>query len=178
MLDKSAFGYYNIAKLFITGNVLKTAKYNEIYHWFITSEMAKETKSQIREKTYRTTFEISLQTSRSMANNNQSAEVGKPSFCYDIFLKGELRTVFSKTYCISKEPKTENYFIQIDNTPKFGHSNAIIVRGDEMYERKYQGNTFQMGSCYDYKIEGCSCKCPFDRHIRKLIHIFSPSNDK
>lgn len=153
LLDKSIFGFYDVVKLFITGGILKTQEFNNIYHWFMVSEMNKELASQTREKSNRTKFEISIRTSaKQQLNSSRTTDIGKKCFCYDIFLKGELRTVFSNTYCLSQDQKYQNYF-QIKNAIEVGYSQLLIRRGNQMHESRLQVDNICINSP-DYYFKG------------------------
>lgn len=93
------------------------------------SELEKEMKAQVREKTYRTYFNVDIQTSRERTKTR--SEIGKKSFCYNTFVKGELRPVCSTTYCLT--PNSDQYYIKIADTSQ---SNVLIRRGDEIHEEK------------------------------------------
>lgn len=123
LMDKNIFGHYDIVELFITGDILKTQEHNDAYHWFIISQMKKELASQIRENTYSTKFEISLQTSEQQKSTSTNG-IGERYFCYDTFLKGELRKVYSKTY-----------YLNINNTSQ---ARDLVFRGDQVHERQTQ----------------------------------------
>lgn len=134
LLDKSIFGYFDISKVFITGSLLKTFEHNETYQWFLVSELEKEIKAQIREKTYRTKLEICIRTSRQYdpISKGKTVKIGRP-FCYDIFLKGEIRVVFGETYCINTTSGDKSPFdlwilkYNEVNTKTFINSNSVAL---------------------------------------------------
>lgn len=137
LVDTNAFGFYDIAKLFITGGFLETSEYNETYDCMIVSEMEKELKAQLREKTYKTKFEMDIFTSRQKYRNLVNNR-GMKHFCYDVFLKGELRTVSSTTYFLTTIFDRRNLYCDIENAFKIGHSNVIILRGEQLQEKRLQ----------------------------------------
>lgn len=127
-----------------------------MYHWFIIAEMKKEVKLMIREKIYRTKFEIDLQTCKqheSIMNGNTETEIGLITFCHDIFLKGELRQVFSTTYCLGRDCSDKDVHAEVKGAFKFGHSAVLTLRGNEIQDKQLRTSMIMEKTFSNHKTE-------------------------
>lgn len=123
IIDSDAFGNYEVAKLFVTGGFVKTIKYNRMYDYIITTEMTKEFKRLIREKTHRTKFNLIVDThTKDTISQTAKFKFRSKSFCYNTFLKGDLRIVASATYLMGAKSEDSNFF-------------TITVRGEELLQK-------------------------------------------
>jgi hypothetical protein len=137
LLDE--FGYFEIAKLFVTGSFLNIKEHNGIYDHLIRNEMEKEFKRLIREKTYRTKFDLLIGTS--VEHQEQSRAVtslGYKHFCFDTFTKGELRVVASTTYMLSVEKRGFPcvYITSTDLLRLKENRSGLIICGDELRDKR------------------------------------------
>lgn len=138
LTNNDMFGFYEIARLFITGRFLELDNYCEYYNHMVTTQMNKLCQELIRKNTYRTKLDFCISTGRG-ASNVSICTVGKKCFCYDNFLKGELRAVSSSTYfCQLSRPSTfcgQWRQVEIDSPVKCGFSSAVILRGEELKDK-------------------------------------------
>lgn len=98
LVDENTFGHYQVEKLFMAGSVSSIIRHNETYHHIITTEIKKEFKQQIREALYPTILYLTVDTS--VLGKVIPLTKNTKSFCFDLFSKGDLRTVFSATICL------------------------------------------------------------------------------
>lgn len=137
LVNNDIFGYYEIAKLFITGRFFELDNYCESYHYTITAEATKICQHLIRKNTYRTKLDICISTNKnSKIDSNVPPGISKEKcFCYDIFLTGELRIVSSSTYFVRLPAHfmLENrVYNELDTSIKCGFSSTAILRGEEL----------------------------------------------
>lgn len=138
VMDEDAFGHFEVATLFITGNFLPIKQYNDIYNKVIITEMKNELDLKTSKYTYKTKFKLYIKTCSNTQTKLQNTLVGsehiKP-FCFDIFAIGELRKVASKTYfqCYSSVYSGCKLFDHRGTGRKDGGTtNLIMVRGEEL----------------------------------------------
>jgi hypothetical protein len=130
------FGYFEIAKLIVTESFLKIREYNSIYDHMISQKWKKEFKRLIREKTYRTKFELLIDTStKQLERSKYTTNLGCKHFCYDTFTKGELRVVASTTYILDSDDDTA--YITPDHLLQFSdNERGLIIRGEELNDTR------------------------------------------
>lgn len=139
LTNNDIFGHYEIAKLFITGSFLQLNEYNDIYHYIVVTETRKICRQLIRENTYKTGLDICISTSTAKLN----LPPVKKGFCYDNFMRGELRIVSSSTYfAYLSECRIKDmpywYYGEIDSPVKCGFSSSIMLRGEEIHNKRIQ----------------------------------------
>jgi hypothetical protein len=138
IMDVNAFGHHEIANIFVTGCFLKIQQYNDIYHYTITAEMEKEFKRLIREKTYKTKFDLLIVTT----NQEPKIVIGTP-FCYDVFTKGELRVVASTTHIF--DSKCDDVLFSLSNSGR----SSLLVRGEALKDKRIRIDVHSKSEIYD-----------------------------
>jgi hypothetical protein len=131
------FGYFETARLFVTGSFLKILYYSSIYDHMIITEMEKELKRLIREKTYRTKFGLLINTSSEQQNASIPTSIGFKYFCYDDFTKGDLRVVANTTYTLSLYDSISVSNSALSHLLKFsGNRSGFVIRGEELRDKR------------------------------------------
>lgn len=139
LIDEGNFGHYEIKKLFITGTFVRVQKHNEVYDYSITMQLRQELAQLIKGKTHRTIIYISIKTCVNYKQLLQSTVTKHKSFCYDIFLKGELRLVASATYfTLQNNPKLHTKWRKPDEKDLL----FITTRGAELVDSSQKANFF------------------------------------
>jgi hypothetical protein len=148
------FGYFEITKLFVTGSFLKIHDYNSIYDHIIITEMKKEFKRLIREKTYRTKLDLLIDTSGKQQKQSETmTSLEYKHFCFDAFTKGDLRVVANTTYMLNNDPEigdSDLYFTSIQ-LPQFSENrNGLIIRGEELQDKTIKVDVHTESGQNDY----------------------------
>jgi hypothetical protein len=102
----------------------------------IITEMEKELKRLIREKNYRTKFELLIDTgTKQQEQSKYTTNPGYKHFCYDAFTKGDLRVVASTTYILGSDD--DSAYITLGDLLQFSHNRSgLIIRGEELNDTK------------------------------------------
>lgn len=127
IIDENVFGYFEIAKLFVTGNFLAIKEYSDMYASSIIAELEKEFKLLISRYTYKTKYDLDIKTYRSTQKDSLVCFGHSKPFCFDVLTKGELRTVASKTYLECNHSDLRGKLL--------GSDGVFIVRGEELSEK-------------------------------------------
>jgi hypothetical protein len=141
------FGYFETARLFVTGDFLKIHGYDSIYYHMIMTEMTKELRQLIGKKTYRTKFNLFINTSiKQQERSKYTTDLGYKHFDYDTFTKGDLRVVASTTYMLDSELRESSIDYNTNRQrPNFSSSSLIqsgnmtngsIIRGEEPDDKR------------------------------------------
>lgn len=143
------FGYFRVTDLFITGSPFGS-KYNDdtIFDYIVTMELRKGFKQLMEKCTDNTVLHIynttHHQTNESLQKPSYSLE--RKPFCYDIFVKGDLRIVSSRTYSIVIEPQARNVMRYVsvakDGSEIKGTKINVINEKDELIEKKLYVKVF------------------------------------
>lgn len=116
LVDKNSFGHYAIDAMFITG------------------DFGKENEAALQEEVHITKTSVVTIDSH-LIEKLPSEEV--KAFGHDVFLKGELRVVSSRTYFISETKEEDSVTINVDGLPKNGRAIRVLSRGEEFPKRKF-----------------------------------------
>lgn len=129
----------------------------------VTTEIRRICQQLIRKNSYRTKLDICISTNQLQGSNiNSVIPLEQKCFCYDTFLKGELRIVSSSTYFVHLAQK--NLLVpylelgKIDNSINCGYSSSILLRGDELFDRR-----LQVKASFGYLLQG---DILFDRRLQ------------
>jgi hypothetical protein len=102
--------------------------------------MEKELRRLIREKTYKTKFDLLIDTSTKQEDQTKYVtNAGYKHFCYDAFTKGDLRVVASTTYLtyLLDPNDRDSTYITSDNLLQFSDNRSgLIIRGEELFDTR------------------------------------------
>lgn len=92
----------------------------------------------IREKTYRTKLDININISRDATNSHFSTNASRKqsrSFCYGVFLNGELRIVSSSTYTALIKIQSAAFEALLGKISEKAGLGFIIRKGDGLFDK-------------------------------------------
>lgn len=155
VINRDVLGYYDIARLFITGNLVRIKNYNKSYQHILETEICQELERVLLYKAYEIPFDVFITTyqQQEIAQIYDSTAVFKRyHFCHEKLSKGELRTVSSSTHLLRRSvtayARPSPICIEVANSVKWGFSSELILQEEEMTKKRtkvyiYEDDSFR-----------------------------------
>lgn len=122
------FGHFEINNLFITSTYLNNTTQNNVIFDVITANMKIKFMEFIKNTTNRTKLYMSIHSTNTSLDQ---IILQRSSFCFDLFLNGQLRMVADKTHYIYIEQHSQD----VPPTIKITGNPEVLKQGDELTEK-------------------------------------------